>query len=103
MLKRFQTADADFTRAFVNLDHDVTLRYLELGARLNIHDRLADLRMDIDLLYGEHTFGAVRKSVEILRRLWPQAREVQLRGVGHLPMVKGARQLAAIIFEAAED
>ena len=98
VLKRMQTSDADFTNAFVNLDHDVTLRYLQMLSRVDIHQRFKSLDMDIDILYGEHTFTAVRRSVEIFRSLLPQANVKELRGVGHLPMIKGARQLAAFIF-----
>lgn len=97
VLKRLQTSDADFTNAFVNLDHDVTLRYLQMLSRVDIHQRLKNLNMDMDILYGENTFGAVRRSIEIYRRLLPQVKLKELRGVGHLPMIKGAKQLAAFI------
>jgi len=82
----------------VDLDHDVTLRYLQMLNRIDIHQRFKHLRMDIDILYGEHTFTAVRRSVEIFENLMPQVKAKELRGVGHLPMIKGARQLAAFIF-----
>ena len=98
VLKRMQTSDADFTNAFVNLDHDVTMRYLQMLNRVDIHKRFKNLTMDMDILYGEHTFGAVRQAVEIYRSLLPQVKLKELRGVGHLPMIKGARQLAAFIF-----
>ena len=98
VLKRLQTSDADFTNAFIDLDHEVTLRYLQLLSHVNISKQFDSLKMGIDILYGEHTFDAVRKSVEIFSRLLPQVKVTELRGVGHLPMIKGARQLAAIIF-----
>jgi pimeloyl-ACP methyl ester carboxylesterase len=98
ILKRVQTADADFTNAFVNLDHEVTLRYLQLLSHVDIHRTFGKIQMDIDLLYGEHTFGAVRRSIEIYRALLPQAKARQLNGVGHLPMITGALQLAGVIF-----
>jgi len=99
VLKRLQTSDANFSNAFVNLDHDVTLRYLQMLSRVDIHQRFKNLNVDIDILYGEHTFAAVRRSVEIFRSLLPQVKVRELRGVGHLPMIKGAAQLAAFIFE----
>ncbi|MCE5228555.1 alpha/beta hydrolase [bacterium] len=97
VLKRFQTADADFTRSFVNLDHEVTLRYLELLGTVEIQ-QFRGLSMAIDIIHGKHTFRAVRRSVGIYRKLWPHSQVRILPGVGHLPMIKGARQLAAIIF-----
>jgi len=102
VLKRLQTSDADFTNAFVHLDHDVTLRYLQMLSRVDIHQRFKNLNMDIEILYGEHTFIAVRRSVEIFRGLLRQAKIKELHGVGHLPMIKGARQLAAFIFGGSD-
>ena len=102
ILKRFQTSDADFTGAFIDLDHDVTLRYLQMLNRVDIRKEFHGLQMDIDLFYGENTFEAVRRSVEIYKRLLPQIRVETLRGVGHLPMIRGARQLAAAIFERSD-
>lgn len=98
-VRRAQHADADFTRAFSEHDHEVTLRYLRLLADADVQ-RFADIRAPIDILYGQNTFAAVRRSVDILRRLWPHARAVELPGVGHLPMVQAARQLADVIFAA---
>ena len=94
-----QTSDADFTNAFVNLDHDVTLHYLRLLSRVDIYQYFGSLKMAIDILYGEHTFDAVRRSIEIFSRLLPQVKVRKLKGVGHLPMIKGAKQLAEIIFQ----
>ncbi|MDY6972416.1 MAG: alpha/beta hydrolase [Thermodesulfobacteriota bacterium] len=99
ILKRFQNSDADFTKAFVNLDHEVTLRYLHMLSRVNIHQQFKDLNMDIDILYGENTFTSVVRSVNIFQSLLPQIKVKELKGLGHLPMIKGARQLASFIFE----
>jgi pimeloyl-ACP methyl ester carboxylesterase len=102
VLKRLQTSDADFTKSFTNLDHDVTLRYLQMLSHIDIYKRFSGLNADIDILHGEHTFGAVRRSVEIFEGLLPQAKTKELRGVGHLPMIRGARQLSAFIFEESD-
>jgi pimeloyl-[acyl-carrier protein] methyl ester esterase len=99
ILKRLQTSDADFTNAFTELDHDVTLRYLQILHRIDIQTEYAGLQVRIDVLYGEHTFVAVRRSVQIFKNLLPQIKTHELADVGHLPMIKGARQLAAAIFE----
>ncbi|NQU70075.1 MAG: alpha/beta fold hydrolase [Rhodospirillales bacterium] len=98
VLKRMQTTDADFTRAFTTLDHEVTLRYLQLLATIDLHKQFEGLSMAIDIIHGEHTFDAVRRSVEIYHKLWPHSQVIILNGVGHLPMIKGARQLSEIIF-----
>jgi pimeloyl-ACP methyl ester carboxylesterase len=93
-----QTTDADFTRAFTTLDHDVTLRYLQLLGTIDLQKQFGGLSMAIDIVHGEHTFDAVRRSVEIYHKLWPHSQVRILGGVGHLPMIKGARQLSELIF-----
>jgi len=70
--------------------------------RIDIRKEFHGLQMDIDLFYGENTFEAVRRSVDMYKRLLPQIRVETLRGVGHLPMIRGARQLAAAIFERSD-
>lgn len=92
-----QKQDVDFTASFRDIDHTVVRNYLKLFNLIDMR-QFCDLHMPIDLLYGESTFAEVRKSVEWYCRLWPHARKSTLCGVGHLPLVKGARQLAAAIF-----
>ncbi len=58
----------------------------------------AGMRGPVDLVHGSRTFRAVRESIGRFRRLWPQARVFELKGLGHLPMVRGAREVAGIIF-----
>jgi pimeloyl-ACP methyl ester carboxylesterase len=99
VIKRLQSSKADFTNSFVNLDHDVILRYLRMLSRTDTGILQEKLKMEIDILYGENSFSAVRRSVEIFRNLLPQAKVRELKGVGHLPMIEDANQLAAYIFE----
>jgi pimeloyl-ACP methyl ester carboxylesterase len=102
VLRRMQSDDADFTAAFERIDHEVTLAYLGLFNRFGDLRRFAGFRFPIDVAVGERTLGAVRRSVRVFRRLWPQARVTTLRHVGHLPMVKGAAQLRRLVFGGAE-
>jgi pimeloyl-ACP methyl ester carboxylesterase len=102
IIKRVQKQDENFTDAFRGIDHDVARRYLGLFSQVN-KERFFDLKMAIDLLYGERTFAEVRKSVTRYSSLWPHAREIVLHDVGHLPLIKGARQLASIIFHQEND
>ena len=98
ILRKKQTQDADFMAAFSRVDHAVTHRYLEWFARFGSLEPYRVLSLPIDIAVGEHTFAAVRKSVCDFCALWPHARTQPLRHVGHLPMVKGAGQLAELIF-----
>jgi len=100
ILKRAQKSDADFTQAFQSLDHDVTLRYLQLFNQINVARDVGPIPIPIHIVHGETTFRAVRQSTGIFQQIWPQATVETIRGVGHLPLVKGWRQLRRILFEA---
>jgi hypothetical protein len=54
-------------------------------------------------VYGERTFGAVKKSVGMWQSIWPQARAHMLEGAGHLPILEATAQLARIVFQADEE
>jgi len=95
-----QKQDADFTAAFRYVDHTIVRNYLRLFRQIDIQ-RFRNLSMPIDLFFGESTFVEVRKSVDWFCRLWPHAQKSALRDVGHLPMLKGAPQLASAIFRQA--
>ncbi|MCX7819115.1 MAG: alpha/beta hydrolase [Kiritimatiellae bacterium] len=100
VLRRLQSSDDDFLTAFEGLDHDATLHWLRMLRELEPVERFSDLRLPITVAVGEHTFGAVRRSVGRFQQMWPQVHVRPLRGVGHLPLVRGARQLAALAVEA---
>lgn len=101
ILQARQKTDASFTGAFADLDPEVTLAYLRMFRGAEDLAPYAGYRMPVDLCRGEHTFEAVDTSVRRLQALWPQARVHILRGTGHLPMVKGAAALRAILFGGA--
>ncbi len=96
-----QKQDADFTAAFRDMNHATVRKYLAMFDRIDMR-KFRDLRAPIDLFYGESTFAEVRKSVAWYCELWPHARKSVLRDVGHLPLLKGARQLASAIFDQEE-
>ena len=100
VLRRRQGGDEDFTGAFARVDPDAALNWLRFFADLGTAQRFAGLRVPTDIAVGERTFAAVRKSVRQYRAQWPHARIHRLRDVGHLPMRRGARQLAEIVFGA---
>ncbi len=100
-LRRRQGAEEDFTAAFARVDHESALRWLRLFAAIGTARRFAGLRRPTDLAVGERTFAAVRESVRQYQAQWPHARMHRLRDVGHLPMRRGARQIAEIVFGAS--
>ncbi|BCW98869.1 MAG: alpha/beta hydrolase [Armatimonadota bacterium] len=103
ILKRMQRSGEDFTRAFESLDHEVTLQYLRLLNTLDARRELRGFGLPVDIVHGDRTFGAVRRSVEIYRQLLPQARVHVLRGAGHLPMVRAAAEIAAILSDESRE
>jgi len=96
-----QKQDADFTAAFRDMNHETVRKYLALFHHADMR-RFGDLRVPIDMFYGENTFAEVRKSVAWYGGLWPHAGKIVLLGVGHLPLLKGAEQLASAIFDRKE-
>lgn len=98
-LRRHRAEATDLTESFGRIDHASTYRYLELLTRIDGIDQFAWIRHPIDIVHGERTFGAVRTSVEMWKRIWPQARIFELKGAGHLPIQEATEQLSRIIFK----
>ncbi len=96
-----RTAASDLTHAFARVDHDATLQYLRLFSEVDALGPFKALRLPIELIYGERTFKAVKKSVALWRSLWPQARVWSLPGAGHQPIEEKTPELAAIVFASA--
>ncbi len=98
VLRRRQSTDDDFMGAFGRIDHETTQEWLALFHRVGRAGQFAGLTMPIDIASGENTFAAVRESIREYQAIFPQARMHGLRHVGHLPLVRGARQLVPIVF-----
>jgi pimeloyl-ACP methyl ester carboxylesterase len=98
VLRRRQSTDDDFMGAFGRIDHEAAQQWLGLFHRVGRADQFAGLAMPIDIACGERTFAAVRESVREYGAIFPQARMHELRHVGHLPLVRGAKQLVPIVF-----
>lgn len=101
ILRRAQKSGEDFAAPFARLDPDVVLGYLGLFARLGNAEGFRGVAVPAVVAHGERTFSAVLRSVKQYERLLPRSRVVTLPGVGHLPLVRGARPLAGLIEEAA--
>ncbi len=88
----------DLTSSFGVTDHEVARRYLSLFETMGSVDELRELQAAVDLVYGERTFGAVKRSVRILAEALPQARTWVLTSARHMPLEEATAQLAQIIF-----
>lgn len=100
ILRRRQSTDDDFMGAFSRVDHETTQQWLGLFRRVGSVKQFAGLSMPVRIAYGERTFAAVRESVREYSAIFPHARTFEIRHAGHLPLVRGAKQLVPIIFEA---
>lgn len=102
-LRGHRAADSDLTNSFARINHDVAQRYLALLSEIEGIERFAALeRVPIDIVYGERTFGAVKKSVAMWQSIWPQARARLLEGAGHLPILEATEALGKIVFAENE-
>lgn len=93
-----RTDDSHLTASFEQLDHNVVYQHLRMLRQLPPYDTFGDLGHPITVAYGEKTFEAVRRSVQMWTGLWPQAIAVELPGAGHLPIQEATASLAAHLF-----
>ncbi len=98
-LSNRRAAETHLTQSFAGINHEAAHRYLVMLAGIEGIGQFSHLRMPIDIVYGERTFGAVKKSAERWRGIWPQARCLELTGAGHLPIEEATARLSEIIFE----
>lgn len=97
-LRRRRAGGADLTATFAETDHEVARRYLQLFAEVGGVERFRGARVPVDLVYGEKTFGAVRRSITLWRDVLPRARAFELAGAGHLPIEEQPGRLSEIVF-----
>lgn len=97
-LKSHRTEETDLTGSFSAVNHAVSYRYLELMAAIDCIDRWSGIHCPIDIIYGAHSFGAIKRSVGMWKALWPHARAFELAGAGHLPILEATKELSGIVF-----
>lgn len=92
----------DLTASFGSIDHDAARGYLALFASIEGVEVFRGLRAEVDLVYGERTFGAVKRSVEMFRGVLPHARAIRLAGARHMPLAEATAPLARVVFKPEE-
>ena len=102
-LRNRRAEESDLTHSFKSVNHETAYRYLELMSGIGGVSRFSRLRTAIDIVYGERTFDAVKKSVVMWQAIWPQARAFELKGAGHLPIGEATTRLSEIAFADEED
>ncbi len=102
-LRGRRTDETDLTASFDATDHAVARRYLKLFAEMGEVAQFSDVRAPVVLVYGEQTFGAVKRSVALLQGVLPHACVAALAGAGHVPLAEATEPLCRIIFAPADD
>ena len=65
---------ADLTASFAEADHEAARRYLALYEEVGGVGVFEGVGAPVEIVYGEKTFGAVRRSLALWREVLPQAR-----------------------------
>ncbi len=97
-LRRHRTRGSDLTVSFREVDHSASYNYLRMLCEIGGIERFAGIQRPIDIICGERTFGAIKRSVGMWRGVWPHARVFELNGAGHLPIEEATEDLSRIIF-----
>ena len=97
-LRRHRTESSDLTVSFREVDHSASYEYLRILCSIDGIERFAWIRHPIDIVCGERTFGAIKRSIDMWRGVWPQARVFELQDAGHLPIEEATENLSRIVF-----
>ena len=97
-LRNKRTGNSDLTASFDRVDHDAVYSFLRMMYEHEGPKRYVNLDVPIDLLVGEKTFSAVKKSSQILKETLPNVRIHRLSGAGHLPIEEQTEKVAKVIF-----
>ncbi|NDC80226.1 MAG: alpha/beta hydrolase [Verrucomicrobia bacterium] len=97
-LREKRVGNTDLTESFAGVDHWVTWKYLKMLFECGQPGQFHGLDVPVDILYGEKTFGAVRRSVREWASALPQASIRELSGVGHLPIQESSYEVAKVVF-----
>ena len=97
-LRGRRAASSDLTGSFRQIDHEVSLQYLQMLEAVGSIACFAGVRVPTEIVYGERTFGAVKESLAGWREVLPHARVWQIHGAGHLPIEEAPARIASIVF-----
>ena len=97
-LKSKRTEQTHLTAAFDDVDHAHAFAYLRMLCTPRSYLRYGAIHHPVSLLFGERTFFAVRRSVELLGSMWSASRVAVLPRAGHLPIQESTCALAAEAF-----
>lgn len=102
VLNAGRDGSTDMTESFARADHETARRYLALFDSMKGVEEFRGLSAEVDLVYGEKTFGAVKRSIALFCDVLPRSRTFKLDGARHMPMEEATAQLSSIIFAPCE-
>lgn len=102
VLRRKRSRDTNLTAAFTSVNHSVAHRYICILCGLRNIERFRGLLVPADIVYGERTFAAVRRSLPLWKATLPRAAFHELKGAGHEPIREATEHLARIVFAQYE-
>lgn len=88
----------DMTAGFRACPEEAALAYLRMLEEIRDVSEFAGLKAPVQILHGERTFRAVRRSLPVFARLWPGVEIREISGAGHLPLKEAPLAVAASIF-----
>lgn len=91
--------DTDMMSSFAQGSLKVPLEYLRLFDSIPRPDDFADFPGQIELVHGEHTFDAIRDSVDTWSAIWPHATRLEVEGSGHLILKEAPDAVAELVFD----
>ena len=90
--------NTDLTEGFTAVPSEVARWYLKALREIPGPESFAAVATPVEMLYGEKTFAAVRRSVGLYRGIWPQADAHAVPGAGHLPLREAPAAVAGLVF-----
>ena len=90
--------NTDLTEGLSAVSPAVALTYLRMLREIRSPAEFAELDLPIQVLHGERTFGAVRRSLARFQSQWPQLECRVIPGAGHLPLREAPQAVAESIF-----
>ena len=97
-LRPRREGDADLTATFADADHEAARRYLAVFDEVGGVGVFRGVETPVEIIYGERTFGAVRRSLALWREVLPGAIVRELKGAGHLPIEEATARVAELVF-----
>lgn len=81
-----RTSQTNLTRSFEAANHEGVFQSLQVMRAIGGYTVFSPIQVPVTILFGERTFGAVRRSVELWQQIWPDSAAIELEGAGHLPL-----------------